>query len=216
MFSTIKDVVDVTKELVELWQKRGEGEEQRVAMLRLLYLEALQNLDTLGMFAIGAPGAPSADDSVWPRVARLLDTAAHETALLSLEPGALAGAQKDATGLLGFFTGRRGTVKEEDDGMDFEVTVDVPAGVRKRQTSFVSVLDSLRFVCLKTRSLCRMADADESCESARARCRFTVRLMNIARHEEHLRRALEAHPAIAGLKLEERPPERKPRRAKAG
>jgi len=216
MFSTIKEVVDVTKELVELWQKRGEGEEQRTAMLRLLYLEALQNLDTLGMFAVGAPGAPAADDPAWTKVAKLLDTAAHETALLSLEPGAIVATSKAPEGLRGFFTRRAGAVEEEDEGAEVEVTVEVPPGVGKRQAGFVSVLDSLRFVCLKVRSLRRMAEADPACDAARARCRFTHRLTNIARHEEHLRRALEAHPAIAGLKAEEPIPARKNRRAKAG
>ena len=185
MIPTLKEVLEVGTTLSEGWRRRRAAKARELAALRLLYLEVLGNIEALRMFDLEAKQKASGGDPEWAAVASCLSISAHEAVYLEMPRG------RGDAGLTGSTTAFREwaaageSVVDDDDGI--EVDVEVPSGMGAKANCFVSVSDSLRFVCMKVRALAAIAGARPSTLHLLRDCRFAVRLTNIRVHETHLR-----------------------------
>jgi hypothetical protein len=189
MLSSIKDVVDSATSLADLWRKRAALRARTETMLRLLLLEARQNIDLLGMSGIERDSALASGDPAWARLAAMLGTAAHEAAFLSWSKETLRRPRSQQGIRLPEFLSRPvRAVAEEDEGIS--VALDVPAEMLSRGDHPRTVIDSLRFICTGVRSLARISECGPETATLFAGCSFSARLKNIRAHELAIHKAL--------------------------
>lgn len=191
--SLVKELIETGKAISELLRSSVESREKADGLLRLLYLEVLQNIAVLELLDKEAASTSDDQDLGWARVGGLLKTEVHQAAFLTMDRGVVAFADPVSEIPARFRQLAEGEVDEQDDGT-------VPEADWMRQTddhsSNEAVLRSLWFVCVKTHALNRVGAMRESSGPPLRPLRCKVRVQNILRHEIQLARVLQRTASV--------------------
>jgi hypothetical protein len=182
--------------------------------LRLLYLEALHNLEILDHFRLDGGGERPSTDRAYLHAATVLQVEAHEQVLLTQiadqrEGQTVAAHERERLRRLAAIEAELRVpivvVSETDPELALLEARLAPEGelaaelAALRAGRELTLLQALAFVTTKTRALRSMAALPDEAEPVRRQLRIAVRLRNIRAYERKIRDRLTELDAVAEL-----------------
>ena len=214
MLDLLRGLLDSAK-TIDDWREavQRRATDQR-STLRMLYLEALHNLEILDHFRLEAGGEVPSTDRAYLHAAAALQVAAHEQVLLTQvadarEGQVVAAHERERLDRLAAIEAELRVpivvVSEGDHELELLEARLAPEGELANELRAlkagreVTLLQALAFVTTKTRALRSMANLPDDAEPVRRQLRIAVRLRNIRAYERKIRDRLTELDAVREL-----------------